>query len=99
MLNLVYFAQVSCPLVCMSESSNCYVIYVQLLYWYKIKKNNNFEFRPFLLRYTITIQWLSVIHGLHYLSCIAKIDTKDLSVMKDTLRKDPICNKIIKFSN
>ena len=37
MLNLVCFAQVSCPLVCMSGSSNCYMIYVQWLYWYKIK--------------------------------------------------------------
>ena len=63
--------------------------------------NNNFKFRPFLLRYTISIQWLPVVHGLHSLSCIAKINTRDLSAMKDTLRKDrdPTFNKIIKFSN
>ena len=50
-----------------------------------------------LLRYTIMIHWLPVIHGLHCLSCIAK----NLSAMKDNLRKDrdPIFNKIIKFSN
>ena len=65
-----------------------------------IKNYNNFKFRPFLLRYTITIQWLPVVYGLHSLSCIAKINTRDLSAMKDILRKDtdPIFNKIIKFS-
>ena len=48
-----------------------------------------------------TIQWFPVVHGLHSLSCIAKINTRDLSAIKDTLRKDrgPIFNKIIKFSN
>ena len=53
-----------------------------------------------MLRYTIMIQWLPV-HGLHSLSSIAKINTRDLHAMKDTLRKDkdPIFNKKIKFSN
>ena len=94
----------------MFGSSNCCVIYVQLLrilvynnnnYKKNKKKNNNFKFRSFLLRLTITIQWLPVVHGLHSLYIIAKINLRDLSAMKDTLRKnrDPIFNKIIKFSN
>ena len=76
-----FYSYSSCPLACMSRSSNCCVIYVQLLrILYKIiiiinnNNNNNFKFRPFLLRYTITIQLLP-----------AKINTRDLSAMKDTL--------------
>ena len=63
--------------------------------------NNTFKFRPFLLRYKNTIQWLPVVHGLHSLSCIAKTNTRDLSSMNDTLKKDrdPMFNKKNKFSN
>ena len=51
--------------------------------------------------YTITIQWLPVVPCLHSLSCLAKTSTRDLSSVRDTLRKDrdPIFNKIINFSN
>ena len=91
MLNLVSFARV---LFIFKLSSGLFVLVVKLLCsvttYTGINKNNNnnFKFRPFLLRYTITIQWLSVVHGLHSLFCIAKINTRDLSAMKDTLRKD-----------
>ena len=70
--------QVALWFVC-PGSSNCYVIYVQLLYWYKIIIMiiiiDNFKFRPFLLRCRITIQWLPVIHSHHSLSFTAKINT------------------------
>ena len=106
MLNLVYFAYVLFLwFVCPGRQIAMWFMFGYYVYWNNNNNsnnsNNNFKFRPFLLRYTITIQWLPVVHGLHSLSCIAKINTRDLSAMKDTLRKDrdPIFNKIIKFSN
>ena len=97
MLNLVYFAYVLFLwFVCPGHQIAMWFMFGYYVYWKK-----NFKFRPFLLRYTITIQWLPVVPGLHSLSCIAKINTRGLSAMKDTLRKDrdSIFNKITKFSN